>query len=100
MRATAYCLQGITCTGDEVREGIAATGRKDLIGTTIILYQRLPNGDVGKGIGIYEVKDSGCNENVIDVWKPDLDACQEFMDEVYKDGCKGKIYCEVINADG
>lgn len=96
MRATAYCLQGITCTGKEVRIGIAATGRKELVGKTVILYQRLPNDELGQGLGIYEVEDSGCNENVIDVWRPDLDACQQFMNEVYQNGAQGKIYVEVL----
>lgn len=96
MRATAYCLDGITCTGKEVRKGIAASGRKELIGKTIILYQRLPNDEIGRGLGIYEVEDSGCKENVIDVWRPDLDSCQEFMNEVYEDGAQGKIWVEVI----
>lgn len=96
MHSTAYCLQGQTCTGEYVREGIAASGRKDLIGKTIILYQRLPNNELGKGLGIFEVIDSGCGETIIDVWMPDLDACQEWMDLVYSNGCNGKVYCQVI----
>jgi hypothetical protein len=96
MHATAYCLPGKTASGEPVREGICATGRKELFGKTVILYQRLPDGSVGKGLGIYEVKDSGCNENVIDVWRPDLDWCQNFMNIVYQNGAHGCIYVEVI----
>lgn len=96
MRATSYCLSGTTCTGIDVREGICASGRVDLIGKTIILYHRLPNDELGQIIGIYEVQDSGCSDHVIDVWKPDLEMCQEFMNEVYEDGCKGKVFVQVI----
>ena len=96
MHATAYCLDGITASGEPVRKGICASGRKELFGKTVILYQRLPDGSVGRGLGIYEVKDTGCKESVIDVWMPDLDWCQNFMRIVYMDGCKGKIYVQVI----
>lgn len=100
MRATAYCLDGITYTGKHVRDGICATGKKELVGKTVVLYQRLPNGDIGDYIGIYEVEDTGCNENVIDVWCKDLEKCQDFMDEVYTDGCGGKIWVQVVSATG
>ena len=96
MRTTAYCLPGKTCTGADVRLGIAATGRKDLVGKTIIIYQRLPGDEIGKGLGIYEVLDSGCNENVIDVWQPDLDWCQNYMNIAYQNGAQGRIFVEVI----
>ena len=96
MRSTAYCLQGITCTGKEVRPGICASGNKDLIGKTLILYQRLPDGSVGRMLGILECEDTGCSEYVIDTWMPDLEWCQEWMNVVYEDGCQGKIYVQVI----
>lgn len=101
MHATAYCLPGKTASGEPVREGICASGRKELYGKTVILYQRLPDGSVGKGLGVYEVKDTGCKENVIDVWMPDLDWCDNFMRIVYMNGCKGRIYCQVVeNCNG
>lgn len=96
MHATAYCLPGKTASGEPVRVGICASGRKELYGKTVILYQRLPDGSVGKGLGVYEVKDTGCKENVIDVWMPDLDWCDNFMRRVYLNGCKGRIYVQVI----
>ena len=96
MRSTAYCLQGITCTGKEVRPGICASGNKDLIGKTLILYQRLPDGSVGRMLGILECEDTGCSEYVIDTWMPDLEWCQEWMNLVYEDGCQGKIYVQVV----
>lgn len=96
MHATAYCLPGKTYTGAEVQEGICASGNKDLINKVVILYQRLPDGNIGEMIGIYTVQDTGCKDTVIDVWMPDLNACQGFMDRVYEDGCKGKIYVKVL----
>lgn len=96
MHATAYCLDGVTASGEPVRKGICASGRKELFGKTIILYQRLPDGSIGRGLGIYEVKDTGCKPNVIDIWRPNLDECQDVMDAVYEDGCKGKIFVQVI----
>lgn len=97
--ATAYCLEGKTATGKYVREGICATGNSEWVGKTVIMYQRLPNGNVGRMIGIYEVEDTGCKPTVIDVWKPQ-EKCQEFMNEVYEDGCKGKVYIQIIDAEG
>lgn len=100
MHATAYCLQGKTYTGKHVRKGIAATGNKDLLGLTAVVYQRLPDGDIGDLIGIYEIEDTGCKENVIDIWCEDLEECQELMDQVYEDGCQGRVWCEIIDAKG
>ena len=98
--ATAYCQIGNTYTGKYTRNGIAASGRKEWIGKTIILYQRKTDGKVGKLIGIYEVEDTGCASSVIDVWCPNLVECQKFMDKVYEQGCSGKVYVQVLNAKG
>lgn len=103
-RATAYCLDGITASGKEVRKGICAS-KREWLGKTIVVYQRLPGDKVGRMIGIYESLDTGGTEAikkgwVVDIWQPDLDACQEFMDEVYEDGCGGKIFIQVIDAVG
>lgn len=100
MHTTAYCLPGKTCTGAAVRNGICANGNKEMIGKTVILYQRLPNDEIGSIIGIYEVLDSGCSKNVIDVWCEDLNACQDYMNRVYEDGCRGRVYVQVIDAEG
>ena len=100
MHATAYCLPGKTCTGKEVRIGLCATGRREWIGKTAILYQRLPNGEVGEIVGIYEIEDTGCSESVIDCWYPDLDQCQDFMNRVYEDNCQGRVYVQIIDAVG
>lgn len=103
--ATAYKLKGITASGEEVREGICASCGSRL-GDAIILYQRLPDNSVGEVIGVYECKDTGGSKAIkagklIDVWKPDLDACQEFMNRVYEDGCGGHVWIQVVeNVNG
>lgn len=102
--ATAYCVSGTTYSGQETREGICA-GKKEWIGKTIIVYQKLPGGEIGDLIGYYECLDTGKTNGlktgkVIDIWCPDLEACQKLMDRVYENGCKGKIYIQVLEADG
>lgn len=100
MKSTAYCLDGITASGQYVRKGICACGDRALFGKTVVVYQRLPDNKIGDIIGIYEVLDTGCASTVIDVWCQDLDACQEYMNRVYEDGCKGRVYVQVIDAEG
>lgn len=104
--ATAYNgPTDYTCTGDEVREGICG-GCRDYLGKTIILYQRLPDNSVGDMIGIYECLDTGTGTQgfqegrVIDVWKSDKEAIQEFADLIYSNGCQGKVWIQVIDAEG
>jgi hypothetical protein len=104
--ATAYTGESeYTCTGDRVREGICG-GCKDYIGKTIVLYQRLPGDEVGEILGIWECLDTGTGTEgfqqgkVIDVWCPDLDECQKFMDKIYEDGCQGRCFIQVIEAAG
>lgn len=104
--ATAYNgPTDTTCTGKPVHKGICG-GCQAYIGKTIILYQRLPDDEVGQILGIYECEDSGPGTDafregrLIDVWCEDMDACQEFMNRVYEDGCQGHVWIEVIQADG
>lgn len=103
--ATAYNLTGTTASGEQTRLGICASCSSHL-GCTIILYQRLPDDKIGDVIGIYECKDTGGSDAIkdgklIDVWRPDLDSCQAFMDRVYEDGCKGHVWIQVIpNMEG
>lgn len=96
MRCTAYCIHGTTASGTPTRIGICATGRKELLGKTVILYRRLPGNEIGDYIGIYEVMDTGCNSNVIDIWQPTLDDCQKVMDCVYEQNAAGRIFVQVI----
>ena len=102
--ATAYDIHGTTASGEKTRDGICASS-KERLGSVVIIYQRLPNDGIGRVIGIYECKDTGGtkglnNGTVIDVWKPTYAECQSFMNEVYEDGCKGKIWIQVINGEG
>lgn len=96
MRCTAYCIHGTTASGTPTRIGICATGKKELLGKTVILYRRLPDNEIGDYLGVYEVEDTGCNTNVIDIWQPDLDSCQKVMDSVYEQNAAGRIYVQVI----
>lgn len=104
--ATAYNgPSDTTCMGYKVRDGICG-GCEAYLGKTIILYQRLPGDKVGEILGYYECLDTGTGTEafqqgkVIDVWCSDLDACQEFMDRVYEDGCQGRVFIQVEDADG
>ena len=102
--ATAYCQCGVTASGEITHDGICA-GKEEWLGKTIILYQRLPDNEIGDQIGIYECLDTGGTPGlkegrVIDVWCQDLDTCQDFMNLVYEDGCQGHVYIQVIDADG
>ena len=103
--ATAYNGPSeYTCTGKPVHKGICG-GCEAYIGKTIILYQRLPGDKIGQIIGYYECEDTGPGTEgfqegrVIDVWMP-KDECQDFMDLLYTNNAQGKVWIEVISADG
>lgn len=100
MRCTAYCIHGTTASGTPTRVGICATGRKELLGKTVVVYRRLPGDEIGNALGIFEVTDTGCNQNVIDIWQPTIEDCQSVMDWSYEEGASGKIWVEVIEAEG
>ena len=100
MRCTAYCIHGTTASGTPTRIGICATGRKELLGKTVVVYRRLPGDEIGNALGIFEVTDTGCNQNVIDIWQPTIEDCQSVMDWAYEEGASGKIWVEVIKAEG
>lgn len=94
-KATAYCLPGTMANGNKVHEGACASNR--YFGKTIVMYKRLPGDVLGEYIGTYVAEDKGGTEAikkgwVIDVWRPNLEECQAFMNLVYEDGCKGNIY--------
>lgn len=97
-KATAYCLPGTMANGNKVHDGACASNK--YFGKTIVMYQRLPGDKIGNYIGTYTVEDKGATRGlkngwVVDVWRPNLDECQEFMNLVYEDGCKGNIYIVV-----
>lgn len=98
--ATAYCINGVTASGEWTREGICAS-KSEYIDDYIFVYQKLPDGSVGKLIGFYECKDTGgaavANGQIVDIWKPNMNECQAFMDTVYEDGCGGQVYIYVYD---
>lgn len=93
-----------TYTGKPVHKGICG-GCQAYLGKTIILYQRLPGDEIGQILGIFECEDTGPGTDgfregrVIDCWMPE-DELQDFMDLVYSNGAQGKVWIEVIQADG
>lgn len=104
--ATAYIGESeYTCTGDRVREGICG-GCKEYLGKTIILYQRLPDDEVGQILGIWECLDTGTGTEgfqqgrVIDVYKPNIEECQKFMDLIYTNNAQGKVWIQIVEATG
>ena len=94
-----------TYTGKPVHEGICG-GCEAYIGKTIILYQRLPGDQIGECLGYYECEDNGMGTDgfregrVIDIWCKDLEECQKFMDLIYTNNAHGKVWIEVIDAEG
>lgn len=98
--STAYCLKGITASGGVTHDGICAASRK-YMGKIIKIYQRLPDDSVGKYLGTFICEDTGKTKAIkngycIDVWKENKQECQKWMNLVYSDGCKGKIYFQII----
>ena len=99
MKATAYTGGTVTKDGSRPREGICASSM-DHIGETAIVYKRLPDGDIGEIIGIYEIKDTGGKGvkkgTVLDVYRDNLERCNEFMRLVGD----MNIYVQYIDAKG
>ena len=93
-RATVYSLNGKTAMGTPVRLGVCASGNKDLIGKTIIIYQRKPDDTIGDCLGIYSVEDTGCKKDVIDIWCP-KEMQKPIINKTWENGCNGKIYIQV-----
>lgn len=85
LECTAYCVKGITASGEYVREGICAMDRVNgqvvPFGTKVIL----PNGKV------LIVKDrfGGNHNNHLDIWMPNEDKCWEFGRQWLK--CKVEV---------
>ena len=79
VRITGYCLQGVTASGEEVREGICAYRPED-IGKTAVIYDARQ-----QIIGIYDILDTGGelirNGEVIDIWFPTKTDCFRITQE-------------------
>ena len=94
----------ITSTGNKVRKGICASS-KEYEGKTIIIYQRMPDNSIGDVLGIYECLDTGGAKGiksgiVVDVWKPDNESKDEFINRSYENDCDGKIWIQVLDSNG
>lgn len=80
MTAKAYCDIGTTADGSYTRKGICAA-KPEWIGLTAAIYLN-DNGQPGKFLGYYEIKDTGGrsirNGKVIDIWLPTYDECITF----------------------
>lgn len=92
VRCTVYTAPegAITADGSKVREGIVA-GKREWLGCTCVIYDT----DM-RLIGLYEVKDTGGADwlkdgTAIDVFRNDLDRCNEWIDQ-YGDYCYIQIF--------
>ena len=81
VRITAYCLDGITASGEHPREGICAYRKEDL-GKTARIY----NAD-GELLGEFLIADTGKKGGAIrkgltvDIWKPTRAECFQTTQE-------------------
>lgn len=97
-RATVYSIEGTTKMGTQTRIGVCASSDKNLIGKQIVVYQRRPDNSKGDALGIYTVEDTGCRENVIDLWYPEC-ISDKVIAKTYEDGCEGKIYIQIVGVE-
>lgn len=93
--ATVYSLEGKTKLNTDTRYGICATGKEELLGKYVVIFQRLPDDSKGDCLGIFHVEDTGCKEDVIDIWCP-AEWQKMIIDKTYENGCGGKIYIQVV----
>ena len=61
---------------------------------------------MGQILGIWECLDTGTGTEgfqqgrVIDVYKPTIEDCQKFMDLIYTNNAKGKVFIQVLESEG
>lgn len=93
IRCTCYIEHGITASGQKTRPHTAA-GPREWLGCVGALYQVKEDGTMGDFIGYYEFTDTGAgidtdgdgkgdtiiNGESIDVWEPDMEMAQEWID--------------------
>lgn len=98
MAATIYCTGKTTADGSKAREGICAVDPENM-GKTVLIYTL-----ERELIGIFEAKDTGGrtiqNGTVIDVFFESRESGQHFIEETYKDGAKGRVLVQFIDAEG
>lgn len=109
MNATAYTGGTKTATGKTPREGFVAVDKAHMgDGWVAVVYRAIPNErggyDIGEMLWILECEDTGPNGvskgYTIDIYRDDLDGCQELMDEVYENGSKGKVFVQYVQGQG
>ena len=94
MKTTAYCMGHHTANGSAVHEGGCACS-PDHIGDVAIVYTL-----EGEFIGYLECNDTAGPDSavtagkVIDVYKPTLDMCQEYMEKVGKSQSVGVLWID------
>lgn len=108
IRCTCYIEHGITASGQKTRPHTAA-GPREWLGCVGALYQVKEDGTMGDFIGYYEFTDTGAgidtdgdgkgdtiiNGESIDVWEPDIEMAQEWID-INGDYC----YLQLIRGKG
>lgn len=106
VKVTAYTGGTVTASGCKPYEGICATDLEHM-GWVAVIYKAIPNGDgydLGPEIYTLECRDTGGEQirkgRVIDIYRDNLERCQEVMDKVYEDGACGHVYVQYIPADG
>lgn len=109
MHATAYTGGTVTATGKVPREGLAASDREHMgDGWTALVYRAIPDGNGGYTQGellwILECEDTGGKGvgagYVIDIYRDNLDRCQELMNTVYENGAGGRVFVQYVQAVG
>lgn len=111
MHVTAYTGGTVTASGMKPREGLCATDNEHFSdGWCAVIYRAIPNDkggyDVGEMLWILECEDKGPKDSgvskgkVIDVYRDNLERCQDVMDTVYENGAKGRVYVQFIQAEG
>lgn len=97
MYATAYCVGHHTANGDAVYEGGCASSL-DHIGDVAIVYTL-----EGEFLGYFYCNDTGKegggvrNGDVLDIYRSDLDRCQELMETI---GKEQKVYVKWVKGKG
>lgn len=108
IRATCYCHNGTTASGQHTREGIIA-GKKEWMGQAVALYRCSEGDELGEFIGYFEILDTGAGIDTdgdgkgdsikrgksIDLYKNTLEDARAFVAE-YGD----YVYMKLIEAEG
>lgn len=102
MNLTAYCTGTVTASGTEVKEGVAAVSKENM-GKIAIVYT-IKDGQINELLGIFDCLDTGGagvkKGYTIDIYRNNLERCQDLMDKVYENGAKGRVLVKFVDAVG